>query len=61
MGLIVRLNKTMSPDDQGKLFEWLFEEFGSPGVGRWRLVSLSAIKFKDPDDGVYFKLVWNHL
>lgn len=59
--MLVNITKSIDPSDQGKMFEWLFEEFGSPTEQRWRLVNLSSIKFKDMEDGVYFKLVWNHI
>ena len=59
--MLVNITKSMDPGVQGKMFDWLFTEFGGPSHGRWRLVNLSAIKFKDMEDGVYFKLVWNHI
>jgi len=61
MGMLVNITKTMGTPEQGKMFEWLFDEFGSPTLGRWRLVNLASIEFNNMEDGVYFKLVWNHI
>lgn len=57
--MIVTLTKDLDAYKQGELFEWLFNNLGSPPC-RWSLQSLNTIKFENFDDGVFFKLVWGN-